>query len=168
VAQYVVKYGKWYYLVQVSGHFDYEKQMDVVLEVVGVRTRDHAELGTMDSLRQWTAVQRSEHSESPAISTVTSSSQLADSALGDEVDEAVEAFEYMDMSEDSVQSENWKLKASVVSFTLYLLLTALWPKFPVFCLFNVFKYLWFCMSEKLYTLRDISLIVVLYCMCEVL
>ena len=106
MAQYVVKYGKWYYLVQVSGHFDYEKQMDVVLEVVGVRTRDHAELGTMDSLRQWTAVQRFEHSESPAISTVTSSSQLADSALGDEVDEAVEAFEYMDMSEDSVQSEN--------------------------------------------------------------
>lgn len=91
------------YPVQVSGHFDYARQMDAVLEVVGVRTREHAELGTVDSLRQWTE-HRCEHSESPAMSAVTSSSQLADSAFGDEVDEAVEAIEYTDVSEDSVQS----------------------------------------------------------------
>jgi len=73
--------------------------MDAVLEVVGIQTREHAELGAADSLRQWTAVQRCKPCESPAI---TCDSPLTDSALGDEVEEAIEATEYIDASEYSI------------------------------------------------------------------
>jgi len=78
---------------QVGGHYDYAKQIDAVLEVIGVRTRERAEPGAVDSLRQWSAVQRCDVS--------TSVSPAVDSALGDDVDEAVEAIEYVDIPPDS-------------------------------------------------------------------
>jgi len=80
--------------VQVSGHFDYARQMDAVLEVIGIRTRQHAEVGAVDSLRQWSAVQRCTSSGPTAASSVT----LTDSALGDDVDEVIEATEYIIVS----------------------------------------------------------------------
>jgi len=89
-----------YHVVKVSGHFDYARQMDAVLEVIGIRTRQHAELGAEDSLQQWSALQRCKPTESPDMSTAT----LADSAIGDEVEEGLEATEFIDISEDSVHS----------------------------------------------------------------
>jgi len=84
--------------------------MDSVLEVVGIRTRHHAEPGAVDSLRQWSAV----HSAASAVTrtrdyteqgaVVTCVSPTSDSALGDEVEEAVEATECSDMSEDQAHS----------------------------------------------------------------
>ena len=80
---------------------DYARQMDAVLEVIGVGTREHAEPGSVDSLRQWSAVQRQQPcSEYPATSLSTCTSPLADSALGDEIEEAVEATEYVDISQE--------------------------------------------------------------------
>jgi len=92
---------RWCCLVQVSGHFDYAKQMDAVLEMIGIRTREHAELGAVDSLRQWSAVQQYKPS---ATSSVACSSPMTDSALGDEVEEAIEATEYINVAEDDVHS----------------------------------------------------------------
>jgi len=75
--------------------------MDAVLEVIGVRTREHAEIGAVDSLRQWSAVQRCTPSGPSGASSVT----MTDSALGDEIDEeAIEATEYIVVSEDSDHS----------------------------------------------------------------
>jgi len=68
--------------------------MDSVLEVIGVRTRQHVELGAEDSLRQWSAIHRSQPTESQATSV---SASVADSALGDELEEGVEATEFADM-----------------------------------------------------------------------
>jgi len=82
--------------------------MDAVLEVVGLRTRHHAEPGAVDSLRQWSAI----HSATSSITRtreytepgVVVTSPVSDSALGDEVEEAVEATEYSDVSEDQAHS----------------------------------------------------------------
>jgi len=71
--------------------------MDAVLKVVGIRTSEHIKLGAVDSLRR-------KSSEASATSTVTCSTPLTDSALSDEVEEAFEAIEYVDTSEDCVHS----------------------------------------------------------------
>jgi len=79
--------------------------MDAVLEVIGIRTKKHAELGSVDSLRQWSAVQRSNVMDTASQATlVTPLSPMTDSALGDEVDEAVEAIDYVETSDDIVPS----------------------------------------------------------------
>ena len=81
--------------------------MDAVLEVIGIRTKKHAELGSVDSLRQWSAVQRSNVMDTASQATlVTPLSPMTDSALGDEVDEAVEAIDYVETSDDIVPSWN--------------------------------------------------------------
>jgi len=76
--------------------------MDDVLQVIGVKTVEHAEPGAADSLRQWSSVKRSNLTES--TTSVTAISPMTDSALGDEVEEGVEAFECIEISEDSVHS----------------------------------------------------------------
>jgi len=79
--------------------------MDAVLEVIGIRTRKHAELGAADSLQQWTAFQHCDHIGEAAHSTsATLVSPLTDSAFGDEVDVAVEAIDYVETSEDGRRS----------------------------------------------------------------
>jgi len=92
-------------VVQVSGHLDYARQMDAVLEVIGIRTRKHVELGAADSLQQWTAFQHCDHvGEAAHSASATPVSPLTDSAFGDEVDVAVEAIDYVETSEDGMRS----------------------------------------------------------------
>jgi len=79
--------------------------MDAMLEVIGIRTREHVEVGAVDSLRQWSAIQRCNVIDTAAQSTLaTPVSPMTDSALGDEVDEAVEAIDYIERSDDVVPS----------------------------------------------------------------
>lgn len=82
-------------MVQVSGHFDYAKQMDALLEVLEIRTREHPELGEDDLLKQWSVVEDSDLVDDAAQSTLaTDISQVTNSAISDDVDEAVEATDY--------------------------------------------------------------------------
>jgi len=88
----------------VSGHFDYARRMNAILEVVGIATWEPAELDEMDLPEQCSAVEQCPPGECATVSNVTCNSPMSDSAFGDEVEEAVEATEFMNLSDYSVHS----------------------------------------------------------------
>lgn len=73
---------------QVSGHFDYGRKMDSILEVIGVKTKQHVTPGAADSLQQWSTLCR------VASSNDTDRSPDAD----DEIEAGVEA-EFFDSAD---------------------------------------------------------------------
>jgi len=79
--------------------------MDTVLEVLGIRTREHAAVGAVDSLQQWAAVQQS-HLTDATVQSASAAivSPMTDSAFGDEIEEGVEATDYIETSDDVVPS----------------------------------------------------------------
>jgi len=83
--------------------------MDAVLEVLGVRTREHVTPGGMDSLQQWTAVQQSSLADTAAAAAQSTSATVVspstDSALGDDVEEGIEATDYVESTSDEVVTE---------------------------------------------------------------
>jgi len=92
-------------VVQVSGHFDYAKQMDAVLEVLEIRTRKHTEPDDVDLLKQWSVVENSDLTDDAASSVLaTQNSSVTDSAVGGEVEEAVEAADYLFVTLDDIPS----------------------------------------------------------------
>ncbi|KAI0225683.1 Transmembrane and coiled-coil domain-containing protein 4 [Lamellibrachia satsuma] len=66
----------------VNGHLDYVKNMDAILEAVGVRTREYSLGGREDSLRQWVQIQRGQRSthmkSSESSDQVTISDRMKD------------------------------------------------------------------------------------------
>jgi hypothetical protein len=45
-------------LFQVSGHFDYARKMESILEVIGVETKQYVASGAADSIREWCTLHR--------------------------------------------------------------------------------------------------------------
>jgi len=78
--------------------------MDTILEVLGIRTREHVKLGAVDSLQQWSSIHRCNPSPAAESPSATPVSPVTDSAFGDEVDEAVQATDYVETSTDGVHS----------------------------------------------------------------
>lgn len=48
----------------VSGHLDYFNQIDMILNSIGIKTVEHAEVGSLESLKQWTSLQHPDNRES--------------------------------------------------------------------------------------------------------
>ena len=61
---------------QVTGHMDYMKNMDVILELVGVRTKEYSMGARENSLRQWVQIQRGQRPGTARLKSSESSDHV--------------------------------------------------------------------------------------------
>ncbi len=61
---------------QVTGHMDYMKNMDAILEAVGIRTKEYSMGARENSLRQWVQIQRGQRPGTARLKSSESSDHV--------------------------------------------------------------------------------------------
>lgn len=68
-----------------TGHLDYFNQIDRILNAIGIRTVEHAEIGSTESLRQWTSIRRPDRNSSDKLQPTSENAEPLLSKVEEEI-----------------------------------------------------------------------------------